>query len=111
MKNNILDEIVENKKKWIINSKGSFPQEMFQNKLYKSERSLLKVLLKNTKHYILECKKSSPSQKLIRKDFDIKNIVSEYDKYASAISVLTDEKYFDGNFNFLKCQARTLMSF
>lgn len=107
MKNNILDEIIENKKKWIISSKGSFPQEMFQNKLYKSKRSLLKVLLKNTKHYILECKRSSPSQKLIRKDFDIKNIVNEYDKYASAISVLTDEKYFDGNYNFLTTASLT----
>lgn len=101
MKNNILNEIVENKKKWLLKNKVSFPQEIFQNKLYKSKRSLLKVLSKNTKHFILECKKSSPSQKLIRKDFDIKSIVSEYDKYASAISVLTDEKYFDGNFNFL----------
>ncbi|MDI5036147.1 hypothetical protein MJM43_33750, partial [Salmonella enterica subsp. enterica serovar Montevideo] len=42
------------------------------------------------------CKKASPSKGVIRDDFDPARIASIYQHYASAISVLTDEKYFQG---------------
>lgn len=48
--------------------------------------------------YILECKKASPSKGLIRSNFDLAEIADVYKHYASAISVLTDEKYFQGHF-------------
>lgn len=38
---------------------------------------------------------------LIREDFDPAAIASIYKHYASAISVLCDEKYFQGSFDFL----------
>ncbi|MDI5010977.1 bifunctional indole-3-glycerol-phosphate synthase TrpC/phosphoribosylanthranilate isomerase TrpF, partial [Salmonella enterica subsp. enterica serovar Kentucky] len=38
---------------------------------------------------------------VIRDDFDPARIASIYQHYASAISVLTDEKYFQGSFDFL----------
>lgn len=38
---------------------------------------------------------------MIRDDFDPARIASIYQHYASAISVLTDEKYFQGSFDFL----------
>ncbi|XAJ86354.1 bifunctional indole-3-glycerol-phosphate synthase TrpC/phosphoribosylanthranilate isomerase TrpF [Buchnera aphidicola (Taiwanaphis decaspermi)] len=50
---------------------------------------------------ILEYKKKSPSKGLLRKNFNLKNIIKIYNQYASAISVLTDEKYFNGSFNFI----------
>ncbi|VCV96874.1 Tryptophan biosynthesis protein TrpCF [Escherichia coli] len=46
--------------------------------------------------FILECKKASPSKGVIRDDFDPARIAAIYKHYASAISVLTDEKYFQG---------------
>ena len=52
--------------------------------------------------FILECKKASPSKGLIRADFDAAEICTIYDKYAAAISVLTDEKYFQGTYDYLK---------
>ena len=49
----------------------------------------------------MECKKASPSKGLIRAEFNLEEIANVYKHYASAVSVLTDEKYFQGNFEFL----------
>lgn len=45
--------------------------------------------------------KSLAVKRLIRDDFNLDYIAGVYGKHASAISVLTDEKYFQGNFDFL----------
>jgi indole-3-glycerol phosphate synthase/phosphoribosylanthranilate isomerase len=52
--------------------------------------------------FILECKKASPSKGIIRADFNAGEIGVIYDKYAAAISVLTEHKYFQGDFSYLK---------
>ena len=52
--------------------------------------------------YILECKKASPSKGLIRSEFKPTEIAQVYKHYANAISVLTDEKYFQGDFAYIK---------
>jgi len=52
---------------------------------------------------IAEIKKASPSIGLIREEFDLNRIASIYEeKPVSAVSVLTEENYFQGSLKYLK---------
>lgn len=54
-------------------------------------------------HFICECKKASPSKGLIAPDFPYLRIAKEYEAAgASAISVLTEPKWFMGSTEYLR---------
>ncbi len=94
----ILSKIVEAKKKWVFAKKRLFPLDIFKNDIKKSDRDFYKALTSDKAVFILECKKGSPSKGLIRKKFNLDEIAGVYKNYANAISVLTDEEFFMGNF-------------
>ena len=97
----VLAKIVADKRNWVAARKEQQPLTGFINELTPSDRSFYDALSGEQAAFILECKKASPSKGLIRDDFDLDYIARVYNGHANAISVLTDEKYFQGNFDFL----------
>jgi len=98
----VLDQIVAAKPAQIEQLKQQYPAADIASGLTKSTRSLFTALSGDQASYILECKKASPSKGLIRETFNLAEICQGYKHYASAISVLTDEKYFQGSFEYVK---------
>lgn len=109
---NILDKITANRRIEIEALKKEKPLESFIDELTPTQKDMYAALRRTEDKpeagFILECKKASPSKGLIRPDFDVKAICQTYDKYAAAISVLTDKKYFQGNFSYLKLVTDTV---
>jgi indole-3-glycerol phosphate synthase len=104
---NILDKIVEEKKREIaklparIIAAGDLRDALLEH----GERRDFIAALKQAKHVglIAEVKKASPSAGIICKDFDPVRIAKEYEAAgASCLSVLTDEKFFQGSLDYLR---------
>ncbi|MDM2973110.1 bifunctional indole-3-glycerol-phosphate synthase TrpC/phosphoribosylanthranilate isomerase TrpF [Citrobacter sp. CK198] len=102
----VLAKIVADKAIWVETRKQQQPLASFQNEVQPSARHFYDALQGTRTAFILECKKASPSKGVIRDDFDPAQIAGVYKHYASAISVLTDEKYFQGSFDFLTVVSR-----
>ena len=98
----ILDEIVKRKRSDLVLLKKKISLAEFKKDFIKSERNFYNAFKAAKPHYILECKKASPSKGVIRESFQPIEIAKIYNHYASAISVLTDEPYFQGSFEYLK---------
>jgi indole-3-glycerol phosphate synthase/phosphoribosylanthranilate isomerase len=108
MSNNILAEIVANKEQELILRKQRLSIDDLKNNLTNSKRSFFDALNSEKSDFIFECKKASPSKGLIRKNFDLPEILAVYKDFASAISVLTDYTYFKGSFEFLAKASQTV---
>ncbi|MCR5536771.1 MAG: bifunctional indole-3-glycerol-phosphate synthase TrpC/phosphoribosylanthranilate isomerase TrpF [Succinivibrio sp.] len=70
--------------------------------------SLYEALAKSGRHFILECKKASPSLGDFAHDFNLDRLIDCYNARASAISVLCEEHFFKGSLDYLSyVKART----
>ncbi|MBD2336081.1 indole-3-glycerol phosphate synthase TrpC [Calothrix sp. FACHB-156] len=103
----ILDEIVEYKQKEIAQRKAKLPLAdlKLQLNLAPHPRDFRKALQQNSSKpsIIAEVKKASPSKGVICTDFNPVKIAQAYEQGgASCISVLTDEKFFQGSFENLR---------
>lgn len=101
LQDTILGKIVTDKLQWVKERKQQQPLLQFKDNLVESDRHFYQALDQQQSVFILECKKASPSKGLIRADFDLDLIATTYKNYAAAISVLTDQKYFQGDFDFI----------
>lgn len=106
---NILDKIVEQKKREVAQlparliAAGDLRDAMLEH----GERRDFLAALRQPRHgdiaLIAEVKKASPSMGVICKDFDPVRIAKEYEAAgASCLSVLTDEKFFQGSLDYLR---------
>ncbi len=102
---NILDKIIEQKKKEVSQSKRVLSLERLKAVLEAGKpprHGNFKDRMKKGFSIIAEVKKGSPSKGIIRKDFDPVKIAKQYEVAgAGAISVLTDEKFFFGRLDYL----------
>ena len=105
---NILDKIIADKRAEVNSrrSQKSLDQLKEQVRALPRCRNFYKAVTKPNPrgiNVIAEVKKASPSAGIIRKDFDPVAIAQTYERCgADAISVLTDEKYFQGRLEYVR---------
>jgi len=104
----ILEEIAAYKRGWIAQRKREVPEQALlgQSREYTPldfAGALTAHVARHETAVIAEVKKASPSRGVIRPDFDPVAIASSYERAgACCLSVLTDEKYFQGSDQYLK---------
>jgi indole-3-glycerol phosphate synthase len=101
----ILQEIVAAKRREILSRREQTPQDVLEKRLASAPpvRDFTAALLAGPGvGVIAEVKKASPSAGVLREDFDPVGIARGYAAAgANAISVLTDEPYFQGKLEYL----------
>lgn len=101
----ILDKIMAHKQTEIRQAKRQVSRSNLEYLMAKASPPLdfIRCLRKDNVTLIAEVKKASPSKGVFLEDFDPREIAIEYEKFgASAISVLTDEDFFQGNIAYLR---------
>jgi len=104
----VLDQIVETKKAEVHHRRECVSVEELQARALQVDRprnfyaAVTKQPLRKV-NLIAEIKKASPSAGLIRPDFDPEDLAKTYTEAgADALSVLTDETYFQGSLDFIQ---------
>lgn len=104
----ILDEIIATKREEVAAGKAACGVEVLREQIaaMPRPRNLFQAVTqpgRRAVNLIAEVKKASPSAGIIRADFDPVRIARAYAQAgAQALSVLTDEKYFQGNLDYLQ---------
>lgn len=101
----ILDDIVANKREELAQVRGRVSvSELQERPRYQEPRRGFEKILRQTRRAIIaEVKKASPSKGVIRADFDPLAIAQGYAANgAAAISVLTEERFFQGSLRYLE---------
>lgn len=98
---NILDEIIENKRVEVAERKSLYPTKLLEKSIYfpSPTVSLRKYIQRpDLSGVIAEIKRKSPSKGILNKNVSIERTSIGYMQAgASALSILTDTKYFGGS--------------
>jgi len=108
MTSSILDKIIETKKKEVADAARTTPMEQLKEQAaaHPECRSFLKPFRRRGVNIIAEIKRASPSKGIISQHLDAAQQARQYQKGgAAALSILTDEPFFQGCLEDLK-QAR-----
>jgi indole-3-glycerol phosphate synthase len=102
----ILDNIVSKKRERLSYAKGHVSLSYLKAKIIDTEmpRDFKASIKRNPDDkikLIAEIKKASPSKGITRERFDPSEIASIYEKKANAISILTEEDFFQGKLEFI----------
>lgn len=103
---NILEKIIWKKEEEVEQLRQKLPLAELQRQVLNAPppRDFLEALSqgKTTPALIAEVKKASPSKGVIREDFDPVAIARAYEHHgATCLSVLTDQSFFQGDFEYL----------
>ena len=104
IKDTVLDKIVNERLDWVEKRKGTEPLGTFEGSLRRNSRNFREALRSEGRgmRFIMECKKASPSKGMIRSCFDPAGIARTYTRFASAISVLANEAFFQGKPEYVR---------
>lgn len=111
MSSSILDTIVKDVRSRLVSTRREMPVSELENRpLFESAvRPFSDALRSDGLAIIAEIKKASPSQGVIRANFDPLRIALQYEEAgAEAISVLTEPTFFQGNLTYLEQIATTV---
>lgn len=98
----VLREIVEHKRGEVAAREATRPLASFEKEVTLADNRFLSSFApRDSANIIAEVKPRSPSMGSASSSFDLSTVLSTYNKYARAISVLTDEKYFGGSLALL----------
>lgn len=103
-RNDILERIVTHVRAETGSRRKERPVEWLEDRpLYHRERrGFAESLSRPGRHVIAEVKRASPSQGMIRQDFEPVAIASRYEASgATALSVVTEERFFNGSLQYL----------
>jgi len=109
----ILDEIIKKTREDVIQREKEFSFDWLGRSLAFNARAprdvfpYLRATEENPYRIIAEVKKASPSKGVIRENFDPLSIAQSYERGgASAISILTEPHFFQGNLDYLSAIRR-----
>lgn len=103
----ILQKIVDTKRQEVAQRQAAVPLEVLKERISElgRPRNFFHAVTRKTSkplNLIAEVKKASPSAGVIRADFDAVKIAQAYESAgADALSVLTDEQYFQGKLEYI----------
>ncbi|HEY9786914.1 MAG TPA: indole-3-glycerol phosphate synthase TrpC [Candidatus Obscuribacterales bacterium] len=97
----VLDEILDNKRKELQEKHRTGSLAALKELATVTDGAFKSALDKEGVNIVAEIKPRSPSMGTLRKTVDLTNILASYGRYARAISVLTDQKYFGGSIDLL----------